>query len=217
MKTGSRPNIKSTVFRNCSIFNIHFYLLTSPLSTAYTVSAAALWLPVIVSAALCWIAGAVIWMALPHHKSDFKGLPDEQAARNALSGIAGGQYNIPNVSDPSKLSDEDRQKFADGPVGFLTVLPNGFPNMGRNLVQQIIYLLVVSAAVAYVAGASLPAGTDYLKVFRIVGTVAWLAYGFALIQESIWFGKPWSHTAKTLADAFVYALLTAGVFGWLWP
>lgn len=181
------------------------------------VSVAALWLPIVVSAVLCWLAGAVIWMVLPHHKNDFKALPDEQAARNALSGTGAGQYSIPHIPDPSKISDADKQKFADGPVAYLTVLPNGFPNMGKNLVQQMVHLLIVSTIVAYVAGAALPTGTAYLKVFQIVGTVTWLAYGFALIQESIWFGKPWSYVAKALADAFIYALLTAGVFGWLWP
>ncbi len=67
------------------------------------------------------------------------------------------------------------------------------------------------------AGRTLAPGTDYLTIFRVTGAVAWMAYGFAVIQDAIWFGRPWSSVIKTLFDAFVYALLTAGVFGWLWP
>jgi hypothetical protein len=56
-----------------------------------------------------------------------------------------------------------------------------------------------------------------MAVFRVVGTATWLAYGFGVVQDAIWFGKPWSSVIKHLFDALVYALLTAGVFGWQWP
>ena len=45
----------------------------------------------------------------------------------------------------------------------------------------------------------------YLAVFRIAG-----------IPDSIWFGRPWSQTAKNLFDALLYSLLTGGAFGWLY-
>lgn len=56
---------------------------------------------------------------------------------------------------------------------------------------------------------------DYLAVFRVAGTVAFVANSMALVPESIWFGRPWSITAKNFVDALIYALLTGGVFGWL--
>ena len=55
----------------------------------------------------------------------------------------------------------------------------------------------------------------YLQVFRVAGTTAFAAYGMAYIQESIWFGRPYSVTAKNLLDALLYAVVTAGAFGWL--
>jgi hypothetical protein len=39
----------------------------------------------------------------------------------------------------------------------------------------------------------------------------------ALPQRSIWYSQSWSTTLKSMFDGLVYALLTAGVFGWLWP
>ena len=38
-----------------------------------------------------------------------------------------------------------------------------------------------------------------------------------VISESIWKGQSWSTTLKFVFDGLVYGLLTAGVFGWLWP
>jgi hypothetical protein len=54
-------------------------------------------------------------------------------------------------------------------------------------------------------------------VFRVVGAVSFVAYGFGSITMAIWMGKPWSSVAKDLADALIYGLLSAGIFGWLWP
>jgi hypothetical protein len=64
---------------------------------------------------------------------------------------------------------------------------------------------------------TLPAGSAYLRVFQIVGTSAFLGYAAALVQQSIWYGRSWSMTIRTMLDGLLYALLTAGLFGWLWP
>jgi hypothetical protein len=37
------------------------------------------------------------------------------------------------------------------------------------------------------------------------------------LHESIWYLRPWPRTLKSVFDGLVYALLTAGMFGWLWP
>ena len=71
--------------------------------------------------------------------------------------------------------------------------------------------------VAYLTGLSLGPGTAYGEVFRVSSTVAFTAYAFGVVQESIWFGRPWSTTTKTFFDAGLYGLVTGAVFGWLWP
>ena len=177
-----------------------------------------LWLAIVLSGVLVWIASFLVWVVLPHHKRDFKAVPNEDAARSALANTPPGQYNIPNIASRDDLKNPaEAKKFDDGPVGFLTILPNGMPSMGKNMVLSFVYYLVVGALVAYVTGRTLPPGTEYLAVFRLTGTVAWLAYGFAVVPDAIWFGRPWSAIAKALVDALIYGLLTAGVFAWLWP
>jgi hypothetical protein len=54
-------------------------------------------------------------------------------------------------------------------------------------------------------------------VFRVVGTSAFLAYGLGNLSNAIWKGQPWSMTLKEAFDGLIFALLTAGTFGWLWP
>jgi hypothetical protein len=179
-----------------------------------------LWLPILISAVLVWIASAIIWTVLPHHKSDYKGLPDEEAARNALlpQNLKPGQYDIPHIASRDEVKKPGvLKKFNDGPAGFLTVVPKGLPSMAKGMILSFIYYLVIGVIVAYVASRSLGIGAKYLSVFRLTGVVSWLAYGFGIFQDSIWFGRPWSSSFKHVLDTLVYGLLTAGVFGWLWP
>jgi hypothetical protein len=77
--------------------------------------------------------------------------------------------------------------------------------------------VVVGVFAAYVAGRALPPGSHYLHVFRFAGVAAFLAYSVALWQMSIWYQRAWSITIKSTIDGLIYALLTAGTFGWLWP
>ena len=179
-----------------------------------------LWLPILVSGALVWIVSAVVWMALPHHKSDYRGLPDEEAARQALKpqSLQPGLYNIPNIASREAMKEpENQQKFAEGPVAFMTVLPNGDPAMARQMVTTFVYFLLAGAAVAYVTGRALGPGAEFMAVFRMAGAVAWLLYGWGRVLESVWFGLPWSQQVKQLFDALLYALVTAAAFSWLWP
>ncbi len=175
-----------------------------------------LWLPIIVSAIVAFIAGAVIWMAMPWHKKEWQKTPDEEAVRAALTGCEPGMYTVPNCTDRSEFNQPEMQKkFVDGPQAFVTVVPSGLPKMGGKLVMMFGYNVLVAIVCAYVVSRTLNDGASYLAVFRISGTVAFIAYGMAYVQESIWFGRKWSSTVFTFLDALIYALLTGGVFGWL--
>lgn len=175
-----------------------------------------LWLPIIVSAAVVYVAGAAIWMAMPWHKTEWNKTPDEEAVRGALKSCPPGMYTMPNVRDQAEFKKPDvQQKFIEGPNAYITVLPSGLPKMGGKLVMMFGFNLVVAIICAYMVSRTLPPGAEYLAVFRVSGTVAFIAYGMAYIQESIWFGRRWSSTGLTFLDALIYAVLTGGIFGWL--
>jgi Flp pilus assembly protein TadB len=182
------------------------------------VSLGSLWLPVLLSAVLVFVASAVIHMVLKYHNKDYTRLPNEEAARAALRGSSPAQYIIPYCSEMNQMKTPEMQhKYTEGPVAVLNVMRPGVPNMGKSLTQWFIFSLVVSLFIAYVASHALLMGATYRQVFRIVGAVGFLAYGASQVQQSIWWGKPWRNTWKDVFDGLVYGLVTAGTFGWLWP
>ena len=132
--------------------------------------------------------------------------------------IPPGDYMMPRPSSSQEMrSPAFMEKIRQGPNIILTVMPNGPVQMGRHLARWFIYLVVVGIFAGYVASRALPPGAVYLRVFQFVGTTAFLAYSGALWQMSIWYHRAWSTTIKTTVDGLIYALLTAGMFGWLWP
>jgi hypothetical protein len=178
-----------------------------------------LWMPILSSSVLVFVASFLVWMVLPHHRSDWKKLPDEEAARKALRAVKEpGQYLVPYASSSKEMqSPEHLKKCEEGPVGILTLRKPGPPAMGGAIVLSFLYYVVVSIAVAYVTGRTVAPDAHYLAVFRVAGTVAMLTYSGAYFPASIWFGRPWSVTIKEVVDGIAYGLLTAGAFGWLWP
>ena len=184
------------------------------------VTFAALWMPIVLATVLVVAASSVLWMLLPVHRSDVKGVPDEAGVMEVLrrQNLPPGQYALPYTADPGRMRDpEFARKLEAGPVGYITLIPTGRPAMGRRMLQWFLYALGVSVFVAYLTTRTLPPDADYLSVFRIAGTVAVVAYSAAIIPGAIWWGRPWRNVWKEVLDGVVYGLLTAGAFGWLWP
>jgi hypothetical protein len=184
------------------------------------VSIPALWLPILVSAVLVFFASSIIHMVLGYHRKDFRKLAHEDRVLDALrkEGIAPGDYLFPCPDNPKDMrSPEMMAKYEKGPIGIMTLRPSGVPAMGAQLVQWFVYCLAVSAAAGYLAGRALGPGAPYLAAFRFTGTAAFLTYAGAHIVQSIWMGRAWGTSLRNAFDGLVYALLTAGAFGWLWP
>ena len=180
----------------------------------------ALWLPILLSGVFVFVLSSIIHMMLSYHKSDVSGLPNEEAARSALGplNIPPGDYMMPYCKGSKEMkSAEYTEKLNQGPVAFMTVMPNGSFKMGASLVQWFIYILVVAIFSGYVTDRALGPGASYLDVFRFVGTTAFMGLGLGLFQNSIWYMRKWSATLKSVFDALIYALVMAGTFGWLWP
>lgn len=177
-------------------------------------------IPILLSAVIVFIASSIIHMVLPIHRNDFRRVPDEDNVMEAMRRfkIPPGDYLTPCPSGPASMKDPAFLAKRDkGPIVVMTVLPPGPPSMGMNLVQWFLYTVLVSVFAAYIAGRALAPGAHYLEVFRFAGASAFMGYSLGAIPQSIWFKKAWSSTTKTVIDGLVYALLTAGTFGWLWP
>jgi len=180
----------------------------------------ALWLPILLSAVIVFVASSIIHMALPIHRSDYRQLPNEDVVLDALStvGVSPGRtYHFPFTTHKDMKSPRTVEKFKRGPVGLLTIRPSGAPNMGKFLGQWFIYCVVVSIFTAYLTGRTRMPGSEYLEVFRIAGATAFIGYSLAQLQNAIWRGETWGVTLKHVFDGLIYGVLTAGTFAWLWP
>lgn len=184
------------------------------------VSIMSLWLPILVSAVVVFIVSSIIHMFLPWHKGEYPKVENEEKVMDALRplDIKPGDYMVPRAGSMEDYkSAAFAEKLKKGPVMILTVLPGGNMSMTPNLIQWFLYSLVIGIFAAYVAGRALTADASYLQVYRFVGVTAFLGYSAAIWQMSIWYKRSWVTTIKATVDGFVYALVTAGVFGWLWP
>lgn len=178
-----------------------------------------LWLPILLSAVIVFVASSILHMVLPYHHGDYKRLPDEDKVRAAMraSGVQRGLYIFPFCTHKEMKSPEAVEKYKQGPVGMMTVIPNGPPSMPKYLAMWFVYCLIIGFFVAYLTGHTVARGTGYLAVFRVAGTAAFMAYGLGLLSNGIWKNQPWPMTLKEVFDGLIYGLLTAGTFGWLRP
>jgi hypothetical protein len=184
------------------------------------VALTSLWLPILVSAALIFVASSLIHMVLGYHRADYRKLPSEDAVMDALRpfNIPPGDYLVPCPGGANAMRDpaflEKRKK---GPVLLATVLPGGDIRMGGQLAAWFVFSAIVSLFAGYVASRTLPAGTPYMDVFQITSTVAFVGYAVALWELAIWYRRDIGTTIRSTIDGLIYGLLTGGAFGWLWP
>lgn len=179
-----------------------------------------LWMPIILSAVLVFAASSLIHMVLKWHNSDYRKLANEDAVGAAIraGNPAPGQYLVPHCLGMKEMqSPEMQQKFVEGPVGFVTLRPNGLPRMGGTLLLWFLFTLAIGVIAAYIASRTLPPGATFGQVCRVVGTLSFLAYAGGSVPAGIWMGKPWIIVAKEIGDGLIYGFITGAVFGWLWP
>jgi hypothetical protein len=184
------------------------------------VQIASLWLPILLSAVIVFVVSSIIHMVLGYHRSDFRKAPDEDGVMDALRklDIPPGDYAVPCAGGPEGMrSPEFIEKMKKGPVAHITILASEDLSITKSLILWFLYSIVVGVSAAYISGHALKPGAHYLEVFRFAGCTAFLGYSLALLQNSIWLKRAWSTTLKSMFDGLVYAALTAGVFGWLWP
>ncbi|MDA1082413.1 MAG: hypothetical protein O2973_12200 [Gemmatimonadetes bacterium] len=179
-----------------------------------------LWMPIVLSAVAVFIVSSLIHMVLGWHKSENPAPPNADALGDAMRpfNLAPGEYSMPRAASMKDMSSpEFVAKMTKGPVVMFTVFPNGPMNMGRSLGLWFVYSIAIGVFTAYVTGRTHMIGDDYLSVFRVAGAVSFAAYGIGVWQNWIWWGRSLRGALTGTLDGLIYALVTAGMFGWLWP
>ncbi len=176
-------------------------------------------MPILVSGVLVFVASSIIWMALPIHTPDIKFIPNEPDFINAIEplDLKPGLYMYPNCADPKDMkSDAFQARWKSGPWGMITVRGSA-PNFPINLLKCFISYIVIAAMCGYLAGIGLAPGAEYMDVFRVVGTAGILGFCMGSFAGDFFLGKPNRFIITSFIDGVIFALITAGVFAWLWP
>ena len=184
------------------------------------VALSSLWLPILVSAIVVFVASSVIHMMLGYHAADYPKVPAEDKVMDALRpfNIPPGDYMMPSPQGMNAMKDPAFiEKHKRGPVAIMTVFPSGEMGMGRQLATWFVFCLVVGVFSAYLTSRALPAGARYLDVHQFAGTIAFIGYSLAQWENTIWYRRKLATTLRNTLDGLIYGLLTGGVFGWLWP
>ena len=177
-----------------------------------------LWMPILVSAVFVFIALAIVHMIPGWHQNDMKAVPDEDKVRETLRGVAPGEYRFPFGKTTKDMeAPAFVEKMKAGPVGVMTIRPNGELPFGKMMGLWFVYSLVIGVIVAYVTSRARSAGAPFLEVVRVSGAVAFSCYAVAHWQNLIWWGKSARMTLTYSVDGLLYAIVTGVTFGWLWP
>ena len=183
------------------------------------VSLASLWLPIIVASVGVFIASSLVHMVIKWHNADYFGFSNEDDVRAAVAKTAPkpGQYVVPYCSDMKQMQEPAMQKkLAEGPVAFVFVRPNGMTPMGLLLGQWFALCVVISVAIGWLCSVTAPLGAAG-TVRGVAAMAAFFAYGAGWAIAAIWDGRTWASALKHIADAAIYAAVTAASFSLLWP
>lgn len=184
------------------------------------ITMAQLWLPWLLSAVGVFVASSLIHMVFKWHNSDYRGLvnEDEVAAAIRRGAAQPGLYTMPHCTDMKQMQTPEMQKkLIDGPNALIAVRAPGLPNMGKHLGLWFLLALLVSGFAACICATVFGPGAAHDSVMHVAGLLTFAAYATGSVSDAIWYGRPWSATAKDLLDALIYALVTGALYAALWP
>jgi len=125
-----------------------------------------LWLPIVLSAVLVFVASSLVHMLLGWHKGDYPSLPDETRFADVVRPLAipPGDYMVPRPGSMAEMrSPEFIEKRKAGPVMMITVFPTASSGWARTWPCGSSTAWVVSLFAAYVTGRAVGPGTEYLQ------------------------------------------------------
>src|ERR1700723_3487480 len=102
------------------------------------VSLLSLWLPILISAVIAFVASWLLHMVVGHHRNDMRPLSQEDALLESLRAarIEPGDYMAPHISSAAQMrSPEFLEKRRRGPVVLMTLSAGGEMNMGKPRAQ----------------------------------------------------------------------------------
>ncbi|TWT46629.1 hypothetical protein [Botrimarina hoheduenensis] len=171
-------------------------------------SIADLWLPMVAAGLATHILSTLAWVALPHHKPEWRKLP--------LSGAVGQALRTENLQPGAQymLSDDSASATSTDDCRGMLILWQHTPHMGANIGMTLAFFFAAAATIGYLASIGLRAESPPIDIFRFTATAAALTHVAAGIPSIIWFRRKF---AMDLLDGLAYSLATGAAFTLLWP
>src|SRR5258705_10811262 len=151
-----------------------------------------LWIPILLSAVLVFVASSLIHMVCKWHNSEYHGFSNEDEVRAVIrkGNAAPGLFIVPYCADPKDMAKPEMvKKFEEGPIAFVNVVKAKTPSMGKPLVMWFILTLVVAAVAGYLACHTVPVGAGFRAVAPGGGLWAFLSYPCGRVSRWTWIGK----------------------------
>jgi uncharacterized membrane protein len=177
-----------------------------------------LWLPILVGTVVLFFGSFLAWAVLPHHRADNKKVPHEDELMEFIrsKNIPAGNYLFPHAATGKEQgSKEYVELYTKGPRGILDVYD--MPNMPINMAKTILFYFLTVLTIGYITFVACPPGaetTDWMKVFRIAGTIGVLTYASTGICNKIWFKRA---IFTEFLDGIVFGVLVGLIYASLWP
>ena len=178
-----------------------------------------LWMPILLTAVLIFIASSLIHMLFKWHNTDYNKLANEDEVRAALrvTSPAPAQYVLPHCTDMKEMQGEAMlKKFNEGPVAYVTIRASGPPTMGKALGLWFAYSVLIASIAGCLALSAYAGKSNAQAAGQLVGAVSFLTYVGGSVQMGIWMGKPWVSVGKDALDGAIYALISGLTFALLW-
>ncbi len=183
-----------------------------------------LWLPILLSGVAVWVASALAWMAIGHHRKDRDPIPGgkEREFMDTIKrlNIPPGNYGFPDFCQHHDLPPKERKEamkalYNTRPMGMLRVW--GEVNMGVNMFLTFLFYLITSMVIAFLAAGALPHGASFATVFHLCSLAGILAYCFATFPGDLWYQLKHRAMLMCWIDGIIFGLITGLIFAWLWP
>ena len=178
-----------------------------------------LWLPILVGSIALYICSCISWMALPHHFGDRKKLACETEVMDWVreQSIPPGNYMFPYGETHSEQGTKEfRERYEKGPTGTLNVYAPA--NMVVNCLKTFLYFVVTVLTIGYITHVACPPAaetTDFMRVFRIAGTIGILTYASSGVLNRIWFvSRQWTEIVDGIAYGLVLGLIMAMLYSY---
>lgn len=180
------------------------------------------WSAIVIAAALgglvLFVWYAVAWMALPHHRDDYRSCPDKEVVERAVGTLPPQDafYVLPHMKDyPGGMKDPAlAERMQSAPSALLMVFPPGPPMSGATFGRSFLLNLLEAFGLAVLVACIGDGVEGMLSRMTICSATALFVAVASQFSMANWRAAPWRFAWTSAFDKVTgYALV--GVVLWL--